>query len=192
MKYILLPVVVFLIVVSSKAQDSIQKIKAPVRFQSLLQAGLLSGGTESAFEVQSINGIQWKTFSAGIGIGIDNYVFRTIPLFIDLRADILKKHNTPFIFTDAGIQFSWVQEGQKLSYLNTEYKSGFYFNAGAGYKITVLKRSAIVLSTAFSLKKVDEKENVYCDFVGCPGLPSQVNQYTFRRLSLKAGWAIRY
>ena len=70
---------------------------------------------KSAFAVQTINGIKWKTLSAGIGVGIDNYVFRTVPVFADIRADILKRKNTPFVFIDAGPQFCWVQNNQKAS-----------------------------------------------------------------------------
>lgn len=170
-----------------QAQESVQTIKEPVRFQSILQAGLLLGESETEFEVQSINGIKWKTFSGGIGVGIDNYVFRTIPFFIDLRADILKKQNTPFVFADAGMQFPWVQDAQKSYNIDPEYKSGFYFNAGAGYKINMFKRNAIIFSAAFSLKKVDETEAV-CGIVSCT--EAYTYEYTFRRLSLKVGWTI--
>ena len=72
-----------------QAQDAVQTIKEPMRFQSILQAGLLLGESRSEFEIQSINGVKWKTFSGGVGVGIDNYVFRTVPVFIDLRTDIL-------------------------------------------------------------------------------------------------------
>lgn len=173
------------------AQGSIQKIKTPVQFQSILQAGLLTGQSESAYEVQTINGIKHKTFSAGMGVGIDNYVFRTVPVFLDVRKDILIRKNSPFVFADAGTQFCWVQNNQKdYSYFNPEYKSKFYFNAGAGYKINLLKNNAIILSAAFSLKRVEEIENPYCDFVACPEQQPIINKYAFTRLSLKAGWMI--
>lgn len=173
------------------AQDSTQKIKAFVQFQSIIQAGLLAGNSESAFEVQGINSLKFKTFSGGIGVGIDNYVFRTIPIFLDVRKDILKRNNTPFIFADAGTQLSWLQDNQKAySYYNPEYKSKFYFNAGAGYKINLMKKNAIVFGAAFSLKKINEIENIYCDPAACPEAHPIINKYTFRRLSLKARWII--
>lgn len=190
MRNILLIAALQLICGYLQAQDAVQKIKEPVHFQSILQTGLLLGESESEFEIQTINGIKWKTFSFGTGIGIDNYVFRTVPVFIDLRTDILKKQNTPFVFADAGAQFPWVQHGQKLYYLDPEYKSGFYFNAGAGYKINMFKRNAIIFSAAFSLKKVDERTEIYCDFSPCPETGYKTYNYTFRRLSLKAGWTI--
>ncbi|SFP67858.1 hypothetical protein [Parafilimonas terrae] len=166
-------------------------LKTPMHFQSILQAGLLAGKTEPSFGVQTINGVRWKQISAGIGAGIDNYVFRTIPVFIDLRADILKSKNSPFVFADAGPQFQWVQDHQKAgSFFNPEYKSGFYFNAGAGYSIYLFKRNTLTLSAAFSLKKVNESLYTYCDFVACPEQKPTINKYTFRRLAVMAGWTI--
>src|ERR1044072_8005650 len=106
MKKIILCCSLFSLTCGAIAQHSIQTIKTPVGFQSILQAGLLTGKSTSEFELQSINGIRWKTFSGSIGVGIDNYVYRTVPVFLDLRKDILKKHNTPFVFADAGPQFS--------------------------------------------------------------------------------------
>ncbi len=70
---------------------------------------------------------------------MDNYVFRTIPV-LQLRADILKRKNTPFVFADAGPQFCWPQNNQEASsFYSPEYKGGFYFNAGAGYKMNLFK-----------------------------------------------------
>ena len=191
MRIFLLIIILLLTGTLLQAQNSTQKVKEPIHFQSILQTGLLLGESETAFEMQSINGIKWKTFSGGIGVGIDNYVFRTIPVFLDLRAAILKKQNTPFVFADAGAQFPWVQGTEKLNpYLNPDYKSGFYFNAGAGYIINMFKRNALILSAAFSLKKVDEIDNGYCDFAPCPETNYSTYKYTFRRFSLKAGWTI--
>lgn len=191
MKHIILTCALFIIMYYAAAQDSGYKIKSPVLFQSLIQAGFLAGKKESSFEVQSINGLRLKTFYSGIGIGIDDYTFRSIPLFFDLRKDILKTGNSPFIFADAGWQLTWLEDKQKApTYLNPEYNGKAYFNAGAGYKINLLKKNAIVFSAAFSLKKINETENYYCDFVACPVTPLIINKYIFRRFSLKAGWMI--
>lgn len=189
MKQIFLSFILLCIVYCVAAQNTTQQAKEPVKFQSILQAGILSGQATSAFEVQTINGIKWKTFSAGIGVGLDNYVFRTIPVFVDVRADILKRENTPFVFINAGSQFCWVQDDQKnYAFYNPQYKAGFYFNAGAGYKVNILKKNALIFSAAFALKKVDETQNPYCDFAACPEQKPVINQYTFRRLSLMLGW----
>lgn len=191
MKKIISSFILLCVVYCVAAQNSTEQPKTPVQFQSILQTGVLSGETESAFVVQTINGIRWKPLSAGIGVGIDNYVFRTIPVFADIRADILKRKNTPFVFADAGPQFCWLQNNQEASsFFNPEYKAGFYFNAGAGYKMNLFKKNALIFSAAFSLKKVNETQNPYCDFAACPEQKPTLNQYTFKRLSLMLGWMI--
>ncbi len=38
------------------------------------------------------------------------------------------------------------------------------------------------------MKKVEETQNPYCDFVACPEQKPILNQYTFKRLSLMLGW----
>ena len=45
-----------------RAQHSLQANKGHVCFQSILQAGVLLGESESEFEVKTINGIKWKCF----------------------------------------------------------------------------------------------------------------------------------
>ena len=83
-----------------------------------------------------------------------------------------------------------MQSGQKSHYIDSEYKGGFYLNAGAGYKINIFKSNAIIFSAAFSMKKVVEKTDVFCDFAPCPETGYKTYNYTFRRLSLKAGWTM--
>src|SRR5262245_27408802 len=77
-------------------------------FNSLAQLGILEGEAGTAFQLQTINGIQFKTWSAGIGVGLDYYKYRSIPLFLDLRKYILNKPRTPFLYADGGIHFAWV------------------------------------------------------------------------------------
>src|SRR5687768_4020311 len=61
--------------------------KQKPKFTSINQAGVTWGGSGQTLQLQSINGIFYKTFSAGVGVGLDYYWQRTIPLFIDLRKD---------------------------------------------------------------------------------------------------------
>lgn len=174
------------------AQDSISQVRSTVYFQSILQAGLLTGNNKSGYEVQSINGVRWKTFSAGIGAGLDDYVIKTIPFFFDLRTDIFKKNNSPFLFIDAGPQFLLKQDSHPHDYYDPYYKAKFYFNAGAGYKMNLFTKNAIIISAAFSLKKISETQNTICDFAPCPeNMPPVINnKYALKRFSLQAGWLI--
>jgi hypothetical protein len=162
-----------------------------IKFNSIVQAGLLEGESKNAFQAQAINGVQYRTWYGGVGVGVDNYKFRTIPLFIDIQKNIFKRPTTPFVFTDAGIHFPWVRNDQKNIYVDSHFRNGFYFNLGAGYKINLFKNNALVFSTAFSLKHINElqKNYLFCDWMPCPEQDyTQKYKYTLRRLALNVGW----
>jgi hypothetical protein len=71
------------------------------QFHSINQLGLLEGQIGSAFQIQTINGAQYKSWFGGIGIGLDYYRFRSIPLFLDFRKDFGKKISS-FLFMQMG------------------------------------------------------------------------------------------
>ena len=56
-----------------------------IKFHSINNIGLLKGQVDDVLQLQTINGIKYKSFFGGVGIGLDNYYFKTIPLFVDLR-----------------------------------------------------------------------------------------------------------
>jgi hypothetical protein len=159
-----------------------------VKFHSSVQVGLLEGEEKAAFQAQAINGIQYKTWYGGVGIGIDNYKFRTIPLFFDLQKNVFKRNTTPFVFGDIGLHFPWLRNDQKTFYSNSEFTNGVYCNVGVGYKINLLKSSRLTFSTAFSLKKLENNYTyTICPFVGPCFEQSEQMKYTLRRLALNIG-----
>lgn len=171
--------------------NSNTKQSSSIKFHAAVQAGILQGDEKNAFQAQAINGVQYKTWYGGIGVGIDNYKFRTIPLFIDIQKNIFKKSTTPFVFTDAGIHFPWVRNDQKDIYRDSHFGKGFYYNVGAGYKINLVKNNALMFSAAFSSKhtNVSWKYLLGCGWGVCPERYStQEFKYTLRRLALNIGW----
>ena len=59
--------------------------KKKVRFQSINQFAMVGGENHVNTAFQTINGIKFSDWFAGIGIGIDNYRYKTLPLFLDGR-----------------------------------------------------------------------------------------------------------
>src|SRR5215217_9329028 len=84
--------------------------KEGLNFSSINQFGILKGASDQTFEVQSVNGIQYKSWFIGAGIGIDNYALKTVPVFIDFRKTVCNKKQTPFIYADLGASFPWNKE----------------------------------------------------------------------------------
>jgi len=162
-----------------------------VRFVSNLQAGLLDGNANTAFQLQTINGIQYKSWMTGIGVGLDYYKVRGIPLFLDLRKNILDKKDTPFLFGDIGIHFSWVKNSPDYGWSKATYDNGLFYEFGGGYRFSLQKERGIMLSAGYSVKVVTQKNYGYgaCPPIGpCPEVIFGRYDYIFRRLSIKAGF----
>ena len=168
-------------------------------FSSQNYIGLLEGEQGSKFQLQTINGIKYKTWFAGAGTGIDWYYRRSIPAFMSLNKDFFIKGNRNFfIATDVGANFPWLVDKNSYvaGYIVEESIPGFYWGAGLGYKIGIGKlNDGILLQLGYSYKHVGEKVKTpyYYDYV--PGMimqpkPDMTNRFDYylRRLSLKIGW----
>jgi hypothetical protein len=166
-------------------------------FSSQNYVGLLEGEQGSKFQLQTINGIKYKTWFAGIGTGIDWYYRRSIPAFMSLNKDFLVKGNRNFfIATDVGANFPWQVEKNSYAYNIEESIPGFYWGAGVGYKVGVGKlNDGILLQVGYSYKHVGEKVKTiyYYDYVNPMITQPRTDMtnrfdYYLRRLSLKIGW----
>ncbi|NII27726.1 hypothetical protein HB364_21770 [Pseudoflavitalea sp. X16] len=160
-------------------------------FSSINQVGLLTGETGSYFLAQTINGIKYKTWFAGVGVGLDFYKVRGVPVFLDVRKDLLNKTATPFIYVDGGINFSWPTDKDKGGEDRWKFNNDLYLDAGLGYKNNLGKGHALLVSVGYSLKMIKQKYAPYeiCPLWGaCWPTSKEVYKYTFNRLSLKVGW----
>ena len=161
-------------------------------FQSILQGGLLEGAAGPSWNLQTINGIYYKSWFAGIGAGLDFYTMRTIPLFIDARKDLFRKSRTPFLYADAGIHFDWLKSKEKPVWASSEYNRGFYYDVGGGYKLSFGNRDALLLSVGYTMKTLREERVVMVQCFTSPCNPPKDHyNYTFSRLSFKVGWRFR-
>ncbi|MEJ0080289.1 MAG: hypothetical protein WDM78_04865 [Puia sp.] len=192
-----IPVLLTILVLLCTCGSAQQKIPANSwHFQSIANVGLLEGQTGSAFQLQTINGARYKSWFTGIGLGLDFYRFRTIPLFLDIRKEFGSGSNKFFIYADGGISFAWVTDMEKTDYWPDEqFHSGFYNDLGLGYKTSIGKKSALLISLGYSYKKVNETYASYNTYN--PGLiysePGPLNSkeqinYSLNRLSIKLGW----
>jgi hypothetical protein len=166
------------------------------QFHSINNVGLLEGETGSAFQLQTINGAQYKSWFTGIGLGLDFYRIRSIPLFADIRKDFGKGNNKLFVYADMGINFSWATDQQKTSYMqNDKFSNGFYSDLGLGYRVASGKKNALMLSLGYSYKKTVESYDQVYDGPGLiytltmqtDGSREKIN-YSLNRLALKIGW----
>lgn len=168
-----------------------------IKFSSRNYIGFLEGEHGSKFQLQTVEGITYKTWFAGVGSGFDWYYMRSIPVFLSLSRDFLKKGNRNFyVSADGGINFPWKDDKfpDQWSYQKEKYFPGFYWESGVGYKIGIGKKTdALLLHLGYSYKFTREKADpILLYFTNPSGFydneSTQRFDYHLRRVSLKIGW----
>jgi hypothetical protein len=181
MKRVLVAAVFLCSIFTSLAQEQ-RKIK----FHSVNQFGILQGQAGSAFHAQTINGIRSNSFSAGLGLGLDNYVSTSIPVFLDIRKDLGKKERSLFLYMSGGRNY--VMTKKDTDWLKNESESGWYYNMGIGYAIPLISES-LIFSAGYSFKAFEERTEQpgFCQFGNCPPYIESFS-YKLRRISINAGF----
>jgi len=162
--------------------------KSRVQYNGSVAAGILRGARGYSYEVEAINGIRYKGFYAGIGVAIDKYYAKSVPLFGALRFDILDKKKTPFIYLNIGSNLPL--DRKEFSMTSTDYwysfetGNGLYFDGGLGYSIPLKGQLKFLTSFGISLK--DRTENKKWGGYGMDPY-AEAYHYQFRRYILKAG-----
>ena len=184
--FLITPVLVLFIV---KATGQNKQIK----FSSINQVGLLSGSSGEAFMLQTINGLKKDKWFAGAGTGLDFYRERTIPLFLAVRRDLINRINTPFVYADAGINFSWLNSFQKQQKQFPISSPGLIYDLGIGWKLSGKNNRGYVFSAGYSFKQVKEKVKYSWWPATTPRLESENyerHNYLYRRIVIKVGFQL--
>ena len=189
-KRIYLTVTCLVFLLSTKSQH-VTKTSPVIKFLSNLQSGILIGqkGSTPAFSINTVNGIKYSSWFAGIGVGIDYYgLKRSIPLFLNIQKDLSAKPNTWFWFAEAGYNFAWLVDNEKMKFVD-KYKvvGGLFYEAGAGYNFTIFTKTRIGVSAGYSYKQLKEKYT-YPFFRLPVGPMEQTNNNEYRRIFVKFNW----
>jgi len=163
--------------------------KKVVKFQTINSAGVVGGDDHVNSVFQTINGIKFSDWFAGIGIGVDNYRYKTLPLFIDGRW-YFGDEKKGFIYGDIGYNFPMKNKpGKEVYYYNTyDFNGGIYTDLGIGYQVSLNKYSSLSFSLGHSFKKLQNEIGVtmQCLVGPCPVDYSKYD-YELGRMVLKAG-----
>ena len=156
-------------------------------FHSIFQEGIVTGESETALQIQFVNGIRYKTFFAGAGAGLDYYYERSIPVFLDLRKKIFDKLSAPFLYADGGYAFLWQKEKDVYQ---MDSHGGLFYELGVGYEIQTYKKLKLLLCAGYSYKSLSKTINKMPWLSVWPPPPNALDKYDYslRRISLKAGF----
>ena len=111
------------------------------------------------FEFSTTHGYQFiPCFYAGVGVGVHYYPdadAAEIPIYADLRADLLKRSICPFI-------------DMKIGY--TVYEdTGFYLNPMAGVRFAVGSRAAVNFGIGYTMQRIEFDYYDYSDSINIGG-----------------------
>lgn len=134
-----------------------------IGFASNNSVGFVTGESNAELLVQTVNGIEWKGWFLGAGVGLDYYNVRSVPVFGELRKKLLNKSKSPYVYASAGHHYLWLEEE---SMWEKDHKGGFYYDMGVGYEIGLSKSrrpfpSSLFFSAGYSGKKYSKKQDAY-------------------------------
>lgn len=187
MKSVMGIVLSFFILSITSGQDSLSEKK--VKLSSISQFGLLVGESGESATIQLINGIKKDKWFAGFGAGIDFYVERGVPLFIDIRRDLTNGKNALFLYADGGIYFPWLNFIQKEQRPNSTMAPGAYYDVGLGWKLRGKNKRGFLLSAGYTAKQDKGKTTFPTWNPTITGFENTAGYYNYkyRRLVLKVG-----
>jgi hypothetical protein len=173
-----------------------QKNEKTYQFHSIFNLALLNGTDEVNGSLQTVNGFQKGNWFAGVGTGIDYYIFRTIPVFADLRYQFGKKKSKFFVYADGGININWTE---KYNYNNpvifiweedenrgSRFADGIFTDIGFGYNLHLGKAGGLVVSLGNSHKSLKQTVT-YTDWRS-QEIFTDLYEYKLNRVSVKLGW----
>ena len=182
----------FLFCFTGRADAQISNKPPGVKLHSVNAVGLINGSDGAAVSLQSILGIYLHHTFTGVGVGLDYYRMRSIPLFIDLRHEF-GNNSSFFVYADAGYHFSWLTDKNKLQYEKTftpnHITGSMYYDAGIGYKIK-LPKGAILISGGYTYKGFKNKTGNGCPVVGPCSTDYEKYTYSLSRIILKVAYQL--
>lgn len=181
MKKFLLIIIMFLFCTCVFSQEK-------PRFKSMNSAGVAVGESHPQLLVQSVNGVKYNDWFAGLGVGLDEYEIKSLPLFLDIRMDF-GDEKKGFIYGDFGYNFFLEDKQEKFTGRNTSWKGGVYSDVGVGFRTIFIKKVNMIFSLGHSYKNIKKTEvSKICGFIPQCYEDISREKYHFGRLNLKVGW----
>ncbi len=178
----------FIVIISFLLSTSTSAQKKKIRFQSVNQFAIVGGESHVNTAFQTVNGIKFSDCFFGIGVGIDYYKYRTLPLFFDGRW-YFGEDKRGFIYGDIGYDFPTKNKpGKEIGYYSScHFTGGVYSDFGIGYQVPLYKKCSLSFSLGYSSKdlKIKVGSAYQCLVAPCP-VDFTTYEFSFNRMILKA------
>lgn len=167
--------------------------KKAIKYSNITSVGWLTGSSQGVFTIQTINGIKVDKWRVGVGVGIDNYGTKSIPVFVDVRRSFGHKKWQPLAYADAGINYTLHWGNFAVKDYNNQYyfdvDNTFFGEFGIGMSNKISKRACFNITAGFSYKHLSYREKDNYGFIYPSGSNPTVYQfdYYYKRLALRVG-----
>ena len=182
---------VLLLVLYIGRADAQDNKAAGAKLHSIHAVGLINGSDGASVSLQTMLGIYLHHTFTGVGVGLDYYRMRSVPVFVDLRHEF--GNSCFFVYADAGYHFSWLTDKNRLQYEKmftpNHFSGSIYYDAGIGYKIK-LRNNAILLSGGYTYKGFNNKTGNGCPVVGPCATGFEKYTYSLSRIVLKVAYQL--
>lgn len=157
-------------------------------FVNVTSIGFLVGSSYNSqvapFSMQMVNGYRTPMgLFAGFGTGVEFLSSTYMPLFLDLRYDILGRDVVPYVLARGGYGIPLTSDRSQYDY-SYEYFGGPMFGAGVGLKIRTRKHFAWDLELLYRHQETSYSETYEWN--------NQTYEYTdvFNRIEIRLGFYI--
>ncbi len=178
------------IILASAFWQTVNAQKNGTRFSSATSIGVATGERGSALMMETVNGVKFSKWFAGVGVGLDYYQYKSLPLFINGRR-YFDKNGKAFVYGSAGYNLPLKNKpGPELGFYSDYYFSGgLLAEGGVAYSISLSKKSSVVISLGYSHKELEMKSSVkICGIVPPCWEESYRYEFKYNRVVMKLGF----
>jgi len=166
-----------------------KKTTKKVSLQTIGSLGIVGGqsGVKPVFQI--VSGIRQSKYFGGIGLGYDNYLYKSLPLFADMRIDFSKKQIV-FAYGDLGYNIPvGNKSGDDFFKTTNLYYGGIYLDAGLGFRHRLNNKNSFLFSLGYTRKDINNKEGYTypCFNPPCPESISY-SKYSMGRVVTRLSW----
>ena len=161
--------------------------------QGIAAAGLVGGESEVAAAFRVSGGVAKDMYYGGIGLGFDNYRFRSIPLFADFRISPGTRQRW-FLYGSAGYNFPYHAHSDNyiINKIEDKFDGGFYGEAGVGIKLVSFGKNSLLWDFGFSYKEMTNVVKYsYIIRDPPPMIEMYERNYHLGRIITKLSWQFR-